>query len=279
MKLSLAVLIVLLHGGIVAASPTTSQLHNDTGAVASASLSRIPALAVSIALRSNMDGETKRVIDLRSKDPILDVVIQNVSNQPQEIWEEGVPDGRWGLSFEITAIDGITLPKARVVQRGGRIWSGTGNMYLPPMTLGPGETLVREAQFATYGGRANEFAVRPDGKVIIPSGGSGGDSYWGIPRPEKGDQVHISIRAVFESGKSFFGKTDKDVWEGRIVSPIVDYTVLANPDPPGQDPLDLLSSQTPSKPTAPETPTPPQPQGVPQKSDLDKIDAMVYSGA
>lgn len=261
MKLSLAVLIVLLHGGIVAASPTTSQLHNDTGAVASASLSRIPALAVSIALRSNMDGETKRVIDLRSKDPILDVVIQNVSNQPQEIWEEGVPDGRWGLSFEITAIDGITLPKARVVQRGGRIWSGTGNMYLPPMTLGPGETLVREAQFATYGGRANEFAVRPDGKVIIPSG----DSYWGIPRPEKGDQLRISIRAVFKNGKSSFGgKTDKDVWEGHTVSPIVDYTVFANPDPPGQDPLDLLSSQTLSKSAVPATNPPPKVRATPQ---------------
>lgn len=242
-------------------APTDKSLGGPAETVPlSHSASEASALTVSIAFRSNTDDETKRVIDLRGKNPKLDIVIQNVSTKPQKIWQGNFEDGWDSLSFEITAIDGLSLPKARVIRRSGRGWDA--NMYLPPMTFGPGETLVREARLATYGGLANGLALRPDGKLIIPYDS---DSYWGIPRPEKGDQLRISIRAVFQNGKSQFGgETDKDVWEGRIVSPLVEYTVFADPNPPGLSPAGLLFSQWLSKPTALATNPPPKAQATPQ---------------
>ena len=157
-----------------------------------------PPFAVSIAVPRE---ENQYIIRLSEADPHIDVVIRNVSNQPQDLFAEDASPGHDSLRLEIFRIDG--KPQAITVRRNGSNVLVRSLSISGFVTLQPGESLVREIHFT------KDRAV-------------GGIPYSGFPPMQAGETHKIRMRAVFRVG---IWQAPPWMWRGDIVSKTNDYQV------------------------------------------------------
>ena len=177
-----------------------------------------PALTVSVAA-PKVNG--KRVVDLSTADPHIDVVIRNTSRRPLELFGEDNSAGYDNLHLELLARDGRTLPEPIIVNRSISVWY---HNVMQTVTLEPGEIMVREVHFT------KDEPMQ-------------GPPYRNFPPMKPGDQHKIRLRAVFEVRTQRFqmrfhrrnaisvmplaaGVTrtaQAEVWTGRVISATEDY--------------------------------------------------------
>ena len=156
-----------------------------------------PTLSVSIAVA---EAAGQRIIRLTAADPHFDVVICNVSKQPQLFYSEQCSMGYDNLRLELISIDGKILPQPITVERSVLFWLGN---FIFTTALKPGATMVREVRFDN----GTDFSGVP---------------YRNFPPMNAGEIHMIRMRAVFEVQSK---GTHSEVWIGRIVSDIQDYRV------------------------------------------------------
>jgi len=110
------------------------------------------------------------------------VVIENVSDQPQNVIDEWNSWGYYDLHFEFTTAKG----ERRLMEKKPRAWKGN---EFSATTLKPHEVLVRDVYLD--------------------------DTVWSnLPDPEQGDAA-VPMRAIFEQQP----EPGQDAWRGRIESP------------------------------------------------------------
>ena len=102
---------------------------------------RKPALDVFIAVTKE---HGINVFELSTADPHIDVVIQNVSDVPQEFLGEDCSGGYDNLRLMIFSIDGKALPEPITVERVVTVWERNPKHIV---TLDPGGVMVREVHF------------------------------------------------------------------------------------------------------------------------------------
>jgi hypothetical protein len=159
-------------------------------AIASTAAAAEPGLEVSIAVSKMDNGE--RVLRYSAKDkPHFDVVVTNISNQPQRIWREWCSWGYFDLDFELTDQGGKTWKAKKKPAN----WTRNFPSY---QILEPHDSLVIEVEFANP------------------------DTWEGFPHLT-GDSQTLKMRAFFEIHPD--EETKKfSVWTGRVTSQFEDYT-------------------------------------------------------
>lgn len=146
-------------------------------------------IAVSIAVPLSENGE--RIIKYPERIPHFHVIVSNVSDKPQRIFQEWNLWGYHGLSFEITDMHGKKWVAKKKPTR--------FNMNFPEFwTLDPHQSMVMEVFFADL------------------------DTWEGFPLPESGSQT-VTMRAIFA-----FKPDDESrklgVWTGSVVSKADKFT-------------------------------------------------------
>ena len=161
-----------------------------------------------------------RYVGLRQSDPHINVVLQNTSSKPINIFEEWNSWGYNNLRLEITKVDGKVLDKPLVVRKGMMAW---GANFSSAETLAPGDALVREVRL-----QVSKHSLDSSIPETTADLNSYGALYWGFPVPLKGGQRLITMRAVFANNDSVSdtGMEKKVVWTGQIASPFKDYALV-----------------------------------------------------
>lgn len=114
------------------------------------------------------------------------VVIENVSDRPQQIYDEWNSWGYFNLHFEFWTPDG----ERKMMKKLGKSWF---NNVPTSTTLQPGEVTVWD---------------------VYPN-----DTIWtAVPLPERHHEVKVRIRAIFEQ------KDAGEMWTGRALSPEEEIT-------------------------------------------------------
>ncbi len=145
-------------------------------------------------------------IELRPNDPHINVVLQNTSAKPINLFSEGNSWGYNNLTFEITKVDGKVLDKPLIVARDYVPWRANMLSY---QVIDPGEAIVREVRLQV-----------PETNGVIRR-----NFYGNFPFPSQGTQSQITMRAVFgnDDSNSYKGKKH---WTGRIASPFKSYNIF-----------------------------------------------------
>jgi len=148
-------------------------------------------LTVSIAIPLS-GAYSERAISYYGKEPKFHVLVTNISDRPQRIWEDWNSWGYYMLSFEITAPNG----KVWHIEKGPHAWKRNFPSW---WTLPPHESQVLEVYFAD----SKTWSLTP------------------FPRPLEDPETY-TLRAIFEIGPSAEAKKN-GVWTGRIMSPAEKY--------------------------------------------------------
>ena len=163
-------------------------------------------------------------IELRPSAPHINVVLQNTSSKPINIFEEWNSWGYDNLTLKITKVDGKFLDKPLIVSKGVMAWSAN---FSSAETLSPGEVRVREAR------------LQVPAQIFIPTAplttfdlNARGPFYWEFPFPPKDDSRQVTMSAVFanDDAVSDTGMKKKVVWTGEIASPPTDYRIYWGSD-------------------------------------------------
>jgi hypothetical protein len=156
----------------------------------------------------------ERLLTLQSN-PHINVLLQNTSSKPINVFEAWNGWGFNNLTLEVTKIDGKVLDAPLTITK-GRL-SLTEN-YPSTETIGPGETLVREVLLYVPPKIWNPASQEPDS---IPNG----SLYLEFPFPVRGARRQITLKALFEIQEESQGEK-LNVWTGKIASPPLDYQVF-----------------------------------------------------
>jgi hypothetical protein len=140
-----------------------------------------PPFSISIA-----DPGRPRPFEDRSEASHFHVVIRNISNEAQRIWQERNSWGYYSLSFELADASGKRWVASK---RKDMRWSVNGPGF---ENLGPGEVAVLEVYFGN------------------------GEVWEGFPL-QKGKHERVQLKAIFEVGESPESKEYR-VWTGHIES-------------------------------------------------------------
>ena len=156
-------------------------------------------------------------IELRSNDPHINVVLQNTSAKPINLFSEGNSGGYNNLTLEITKVDGKVLDKPLIVARDYVPWRANMLSY---QVIDPGEAIVREVRLQVPKQVLDPSAPATDSERTLRR-----DFYGNFPAPTQGSQRQITMRSVFanDDSNNYEGKKH---WTGRIASPLKDYTVF-----------------------------------------------------
>ncbi len=160
-------------------------------------------------------------IGLEPSDPYIDIVLQNVSSKPLNIFEEWNSSGAYNLTLRITEVDGKTLDNPIIIHRSGLEWGGNvGSLRL----IEPGEAVVREVRLHVPAQIFNPAAPKTDSD-LKPHG----YRYWQFPVPDKDRDRQIILSAVFANDLDH-NEGGTKVWTGQIASPPTDYRVYWSSD-------------------------------------------------
>jgi len=152
-------------------------------AFALAAVAEKSPISISVAIPTSRDGE--RAVTDYGHDAHFHVVIANVSNKPQRIWQEWCSWGYFGLRFEFTDEKG----KKWFAEKKPRDWIKN---YPDWWTLAPYESLVLNVYF-------------------------GDSEIWqGFPFPERMSQI-VTMRAILEF-KADDDSRKLNIWTGRVAS-------------------------------------------------------------
>jgi hypothetical protein len=147
-------------------------------------------LGVKLAIPSNMDGVhyLQQAVHPPSR---FYVIVSNVSNEPQRVWDEHCSWGYFALSFEFTDITGkTTTAKKRDIT-----WTVNSPVW---RSLAPQESLVLEVHYAA--------------------------TNWWSRFPEPQGSRTVTMRAVFTVSPDEESRRHK-VWTGRISSEDREVTI------------------------------------------------------
>lgn len=148
--------------------------------------------------------------DLTNVNFHFDVTITNVSNEPVRIWKRWCSWGAYDIRFFVDADDGTPFHPSREV---GLYLSGSWFMnYADPLTLGPGEQIVRS--YYVYVPRPQQNARPSDplsADVWRP------DPRWDVPMRSHRVKMYavLTVSSYLAAGV--------DVWTGSVASPTVDF--------------------------------------------------------
>jgi len=160
-------------------------------------------------------------IELRPSDPHIDVVLQNTSAQPINIFTEGNSWGFNNLTLEIRQVDGKVLTTPLLVARDYVPWRANAISF---QTIEPGEAIVREVRLQVAQNSLNAMAPIIGAGEPLRRG-----FYRNFPAPIKGSQSQITMRAVFGNSERITYQA-KTAWTGCIASPFKDYNVYWGAD-------------------------------------------------
>ena len=134
----------------------------------------------------NGDGPTL-IWDQKDKTSHFHVLVTNISDVPQRIWQDWNSWGWFNLRFEFVEAGRRVIRAAKT----GHVWSGNAPIC---WTLAPHEVHVFDVYFAD------------------PEKG------WdGFPPLEKTERKYFTITAIYETGESAESKAQR-VWTGKIAS-------------------------------------------------------------
>lgn len=181
-----------------------------------APLSAQNGLKVSISATSQ-SGNQMPTIALHHGDPHINVVLQNTSSKPIQIFQEWNSWGYYNLILEISAIDSKTMGVPLRIGRGAGVWFAN----VPSSDIiGPGEAIVREAR----------LWVPPE--TLTPTTKPTnvfGPFFANFPLPTSTTPRQITMRAVFSNSNDRSGSGSSGykgvVWTGRIASAFQTYIV------------------------------------------------------
>lgn len=162
-----------------------------------------PTFAVFIALANSSHD-----VLLSKQFPHFNIILQNISQKSQTIFEYQNSWGFYSLTLEITGLDGKTLDKPIVIKQPGLGWGGNGPST---STLKPKALVVRE------------FWLRLPEKGVTEANAKNDDQF---PLFGESSRREVTMRAVFSVlPKDKNANQNHTVWTGRIVSPDATYTV------------------------------------------------------
>lgn len=231
--------------------------------VGAASIQAAPTVAPDTALPAESSGlkisisptvardESELGIILHRGDPHLNIVLQNTSDKPIWIFNDGNSLGYNKLALQVTAIDGDTLDKPLEIKCAIRSWMAN---FITTDVIEAGQVIVREMRFNLP---PEVFAPKPpvstsdssmdaklslhspdhvpNSRLSFPTANFGMNSnvYFGFPFPSPNDSRTLTIRALFSNDIAKFDEGDKkleSVWTGNIASPLKDYRVFWGAD-------------------------------------------------
>jgi hypothetical protein len=155
----------------------------------------------------------QRGVELSPVDPHIDVVLQNTSSQPINVFQDWNSWGFNNLSLEITKLDGKVLSPPLVVKRGMGAWTMN---FAEAQIIRPGEAIVREVHL-----------YNPSLKVIkgdyhLPSGYYPEQLYGNFPFA-KNSPRQMTMRAVFQNSSTDHQQYAAPTWTGKVTSPLGNY--------------------------------------------------------
>lgn len=179
-------------------------------------------LKISISVSSD-DDHGDHAILLRPSDPHINVVLQNTSPKPINIFQERDLRAVYNLILKITKVDDKVLDRPLIVPMGmipRRSWNGS---VASIETLAPGETRVREVRL-----HVPAQIFDPAAPVTSSDLNPRSPFYERFPLPEKEGSRSVTMSAVFANDNSngHTGVEKKSVWTGKIESAPTDYRVF-----------------------------------------------------
>ena len=194
-------------------------------------------LKISISPTSN--DKDDNVIVFRPRIPYINVVLQNTSAKPLNIFDEWNSFGAYNLTLKITKVDGKILDEPIIVARDKIPWFSNSASF---ETIDPGKDVTRSIHLymALLGPMAPDEYLGPK----VP----GRDSRYFLifhkhfPLPDKDSERHLTISAVFENKRPTSYLSMKDghmadiegettpMWTGKIESPPTDYRIYWGSD-------------------------------------------------
>ena len=163
-----------------------------------------------------------RAIDLQQSNTHINVLLQNTSSKPINIYQVWNSWGYDNLRLKITKVDGKVLNTPLIVSKGPMDWSEN---FPSTDTIGPGEVIVREARLHIPTQIRNPASPSTDSDLIEQ-----GPSYWHFPLPDMVSRRQVTMSAVFMNNEAT-GRRGEKVWTGRIVSLPTNYQVFWGADP------------------------------------------------
>lgn len=161
------------------------------------SLRASDALQVTVEAPNGLPGSGPTIHwDQRDKTSHFHVLVTNISDTPQRIWQDWTGWGYFNLRLEFTDADGTTATATKL----GKNWSSDGPVS---WTLAPHETHVIDVYFA-------------DPK-----------QWTGFPSL-KDDRKLFTIRAIYESLDSAESKV-QGVWTGKVISQGINALLVSPP--------------------------------------------------
>lgn len=180
----------------------------------------VPAIAEPLSQKDGLQVSIGN-IELRPSDPHINVVLQNTSDRPINIFNEENSWGFLNLSLEITVVDNKILAEPLIVSREQRVWRGNVFSF---QTIAPGEAIVREMRLPALEQSLDSTAPATSKKVSFPP-----VFYEDFPVPTQHKRRQITMRAVFANDDSI-SDGGKTAWTGHIASPFKDYNVFWDAD-------------------------------------------------
>jgi len=160
-------------------------------------------------------------IELRPSDPHINVVLQNTSDKPINIFNDGNSWGFNNLTLEVREVDGKVLTAPLLVARDYVPWRGN---VLSFQTIESGEAIVREVRLQVPQNALDSTAPITGAGEPLRRG-----FYGNFPAPIRGSRSRITMRAVFGDSESITYE-GKKAWTGAIASPFKGYNVYWDAD-------------------------------------------------
>lgn len=155
----------------------------------------------------------QRGIELSPVDPHIDVVLQNTSSQPINVFQDWNSWGFNNLCLEITKLDGKVLSPPLVVKRGMGKWTRN---FAEAQIIRPGEAIVREVHLY------NPSLKSAKGDYHLPSGYYPEQLYSNFPFA-KNSPRQMTMRAIFQNASTARQQYAAPTWTGKITSPLGNY--------------------------------------------------------
>ncbi|BCM93695.1 hypothetical protein IAD21_05586 [Abditibacteriota bacterium] len=160
-----------------------------------------------ISISPTAKGNGGNAIKLLPKDPQINVVLQNTSSKPLNIFEEWNSWGAYNLTLKVTKIDGKVLQKPLIISNLQTAWLKNFDSV---ETIQPAKAITREVHLQVPTESLNPRRL-----------------YGKFPFPKEGHSSQITMSAVFanDDPKSDTSREKKVVWTGKIASPPTNYRV------------------------------------------------------